>query len=71
MSKKFKCIKGLATDHFVVCLQNDIVDLVSVDENEIVVLGIFGWCADHEVTFTAEEFVECFCVWIPTPVTIG
>ena len=70
MNKKFKCIKGIATDHFVVCLQNDIVDLISVDENEIVVLGIFGWCANVEINLTAKEFAECFCVWIPTA-TIG
>ena len=70
MSKKFKCIKGVATDHFVVCLQNDVVDLISVDENEIVVLGIFGWCSEHEINFTAKEFAECFCVWIPTA-TVG
>jgi len=70
MSKKFKCIKGVATYYFVVCLQNDVVDLISVDENEIVVLGIFGWCANAEFTFTAKEFAESFCVWIPTP-TVG
>ena len=68
MNKKFKCIKGLATDYYVVCMQNDVVEVVAVDENEINTLGIFGWCADHEVTFTAEEFVECFCVWIPPAV---
>jgi hypothetical protein len=71
MSKKFKCIKGLANDHFVVCIQNDIVELVSVDENEIVVLGIFGWCANAEITFSAKEFANSFCVWIPEPVTVG
>jgi hypothetical protein len=67
MSKKFKCIKGVATDHFVVCMQNDIVELVSVDENEIEVIGIFGWCTDHEIPFTAKEFASSFCVWVPTP----
>jgi hypothetical protein len=71
MSKKFKCIKGIADNHFVACLQNDIVELCSVDENEIVVLGIFGWCANAEFTFTAKEFAESFCVWIPEPVTVG
>ncbi len=70
MNKKFKCIKGLATEHYVVCMQNDIVEIYAVDENAITVKGIFGWCADHEVTFTAEEFVECFCVYTPT-VTVG
>jgi hypothetical protein len=71
MSKKFKCIKGLATDHFVVCMQNDIVELYSVDENEIVVKGIFGWISGVEINFTAKEFVNHFCVWMPEPVTIG
>ena len=70
MSKKFKCIKGFATNHFVVCMQNDVVELVSVDENAICVKGIFGWCAEHEIYFTAKEFAECFCVYIPTA-TIG
>ena len=70
MSKKFKCIKGVATDHFVVCLQNEIVELCSVDENEIVVKGLFGLIAGVEINFSAKEFAECFCVWIPTP-TVG
>ena len=70
MSKKFKCIKGVATDHFVVCLLNDVVDLISVDENEIVVKGIFGWCANAEITFSAKEFASSFCVWVPTA-TVG
>ena len=68
MNKKFKCIKGIATDHFVVCMQNDVVELVSVDENLIEVIGLFGWCANAEIAFDAKEFASSFCVWIPTPV---
>jgi len=71
MSKKFKCIKGLATEHFICCMQNDIVSLLSVDENEIIVRGIFGWCSEVEITFTAKEFANHFCVWMPEPVTVG
>ena len=70
MNKKFKCIKGVATDHYVICMQNDIVEVVAVDENEIDTLGIFGWCANAEITFSAKEFAECFCVWVPTA-TVG
>ena len=69
MSKKFKCIKGIAADHFVVCMQNDIVELYSVDENEIVVKGLFGWISGVEINFTAKEFASSFC-WIPDPVTV-
>jgi hypothetical protein len=65
MSKKFKCIKGLANDHFIVCMQNDIVELYSVDENEIIVKGIFGWCDGGEITFSAKELANHFCVWMP------
>ena len=67
---KFKCIKGIATNESVICLQNDVVDLVEIGENDIAVLGIFGWCANMELNFGAKEFAECFCVWIPTA-TVG
>ena len=67
---KFKCIKGIATNESVICLQNDVVDLVEIGENDIAVLGIFGWCANHELNFGAKEFAECFCVWVPTT-TVG
>jgi hypothetical protein len=71
MNKKFKCIKGVADECNVICLQGDIVEIYAIDENEITVKGIFGWCAEHEVTFTAKEFASSFCVWIPEPVIIG
>ena len=70
MSKKFKCIKGIATDYFVVCLQNDVVEIYAIDENEITVNGIFGWCEGHYTSFTAKEFASSFCVYIPTA-TVG
>jgi hypothetical protein len=67
---KLKCIKGIATNEFVVCLQGDIVELYSIDENEITANGIFGWCMGHEICFTAKEFASSFCVWVPTA-TVG
>jgi hypothetical protein len=26
-------------------------------------LGIFGWCANAEITFSVKEFTNSFCVW--------
>lgn len=57
---RFKCIKGVADDCNVICLQGDFVELYSVDENEITVNGIFGWCMGHEICFTAKEFASSF-----------
>ena len=68
MSKKFKCIKGVHDDGNVLCLQGDIVELYSVDHDEIGVKGIFGWVDNAEFTFTAKEFAESFCVWVPTAI---
>jgi hypothetical protein len=59
---KLKCIKGVATDYFVVCLQGDIIELCSIDENEIEANGIFGWCMGHELVFTAKEFADSFVI---------
>ena len=58
---KLKCIKGIADDHFVICLQDDVVEIVSVDENEIVVHGWAGWCKGAEIYFTAKEIASNFC----------
>jgi hypothetical protein len=63
---KLKCIKGISTTHFVVCLQGDIVEVKSIDENEIEIKGIFGWCANQELCLTANEVATCFSVWPST-----
>jgi hypothetical protein len=58
---KLKCIKGVATDHYIVCLQDDVVEVIAVDENDIVVHGWAGWCKGHEINFTAKEIANNFC----------
>ena len=62
MSMKLKCIKGVADDYNVFCLQGDTATLVSVGENEIVLEGVSGWCKDHEIIFTSKEFASSFVI---------
>jgi hypothetical protein len=57
---KFKCIKGLATDDYVVIMQNDEVQFISSDDGDIVVIGTKGWCEVMELTFTPKQLVEHF-----------
>jgi len=59
---KLKCIKGVADDYNVFCLQDDMAILVSIDENEVVLEGTSGWCKDHEIIFTAKEFASSFVI---------
>ena len=60
---KLRCVKGIATDYFVVCVQGDVVEVVSVDENEIEVKGWAGWCKEHNITLTAKEIANHFCFY--------
>lgn len=65
---KLKCIKGISTTHFVVCLQGDVVELYAIDENEITVKGVSGWCVNQEICLTANEIAACFYVLEPTEI---
>jgi hypothetical protein len=58
----FKCIKGMADkgNINVVCMQGDLVELISSDEGEILVEGTEGWCRGFEICFTPREFVDHF-----------
>jgi hypothetical protein len=62
----------IITNEFVVCLQGDIVELYSIDENEITANGIFGWCMGHEINFGAKEFAASFVIHTPdiAPITV-
>ena len=44
----------------VVIMQNDLVELISTDEGEVLVNGIVGWCKGLELSFTPKQFVEHF-----------
>jgi len=59
---KFECIKGMATkdNTSVVVMQGDIVKLISIDEGEVLVEGVAGWCNGIELLFTPKKFVEHF-----------
>lgn len=70
MNKVLKCIKGIADDCNVMCLQDDVVELYAIDENEITIKGISGWCAGHEITFTAKEFASSFVIYKNDNITV-
>jgi hypothetical protein len=59
---KFQCIKGMATPEYVIAMVDDVVELVSTDEGDVVVRGYAGWCEEVELTLTPKQFVKHFKV---------
>ena len=59
---KFECIKGLEDNENlnVIVMQGDIVELVEMEEGDIYVEGIRGWCSGFEINFTPSQFVNHF-----------
>jgi hypothetical protein len=62
MTKLFECIKGLADSENIniVVVQGDVVKFVSLEEGDICVEGIKGWCYGLEMNFTPSQFVTHF-----------
>ena len=52
------CNKGIADKTNVICLVNDVVRVVNVDEGVIEVIGERGWCRGHELEFSTVEVAE-------------
>jgi hypothetical protein len=61
---KFECIKGMAdSDNVnVVIMQGDIVIFNEVNEGDVLVEGVAGWCKGVELNFTPKQFTEHFKV---------
>jgi hypothetical protein len=61
---KFECIKGMAdSDNVnVVVMQGDIVIFNEVNEGDVLVEGVEGWCKGVELNFTPKQFTEHFKV---------
>jgi hypothetical protein len=61
---KFECIKGMAdSDNVnVVVMQGDIVIFNEVNEGDVLVEGVAGWCKGVELNFTPKQFTEHFKV---------
>lgn len=63
MDIRLMCNKGIADKTNVICLINDVVRVVNVDEGVIEVRGERGWCRGHELEFSTAEIAECFEVF--------
>ena len=57
-----KCIKGIADSQNVnvVCLTNDEVKVLEVNEGEVLIEGILGWCTGYELSLTPKQIAENF-----------
>lgn len=63
MELKLRCVKGIADKTNIICLVNDAVRVVNVDESLITVVGERGWCNGMELEFSTLEIAECFEVF--------
>jgi len=59
---QFICTKGIVDkDNInVICMEGDVVKFIKVDEGDILVEGIVGWCNGKELNFTPKQFSKCF-----------
>ena len=57
---KFQCTKGMADaeDLNVFVMQQDVVEVTTVEEGFVHVIGIAGWCNGVELSFTPKQFTE-------------
>lgn len=55
-----ECIKGYAHEEGVVCLQGDIVEVTSTEEEEVLLEGKYGWSKGIEIVFTPKIVAEYF-----------
>ena len=62
MTKLFECIKGLADSENIniIVVQGDVVKFINLEEGDICVEGIKGWCSGFEINFTPRQFVSHF-----------
>jgi hypothetical protein len=59
---KLECIKGYATEENVAFLQGDIVEVLSIEEGMVDLIGIGGWCNGVEMNFIPKIVAEHFKV---------
>ena len=62
--RKLECIKGMvdSSNTNVVLLQGDILKVIEVNEGEVLLEGLDGWCEGFELCFTPKQIVEHFKV---------
>jgi len=63
MDLRLRCVKGIADKDIIVCLVNDVVKVVRVDEGFVTVMGEKGWCNGMELEFSTIEIAEHFEVF--------
>jgi hypothetical protein len=63
MDLRLRCVKGIADKTNIICLVNDVVRIVIVDEGLITVVGEKGWCQGMELEFSTIEIAEQFEVF--------
>ena len=59
---KLKCFKGFTDSENlnIICLQGDTVELRDVDEGEVLLVGVSGFCRDLEISLTPKQVVAYF-----------
>ena len=56
----FECIKGYATQENVVCMQGDVVKIIDMEEGNVTIEGVAGYCEGVIIDFSPEIIVEHF-----------
>ena len=60
ISKELFAIKGYATAENVVFLKGDVVEVLGVEEGNVELIGVAGWCKGIEMNFTPKIIAEHF-----------
>ena len=55
-----ECIKGYATEENVVCIQGDILTIDSMEEGNVTLVGVSGYCNGVFIDFSPRIVAECF-----------
>ncbi len=56
----FECIKGYATQENVVCVQGDVVKIIDMEEGNVTLEGVAGFCEGIIIDFSPKIMIEHF-----------
>ena len=60
MNKNLFAIKGYSTNENVVFLKGDVVEILGIEEGNVDLIGVAGWCNGIEMNFSPKIIAECF-----------